>query len=165
MNRKLLLLILILSFITFRYCTQGKSENSKENVSENSQVLKVDKLLKVANSYKGVAYRAGGTSRKGMDCSGLVNTSFKQINVSLPRSSKAMSTHGKAIDLNEVQIGDLLFFDIARLKGGVNHVGLVTSTSNGNIQFIHSTTSKGVIVSSMNEAYWKKEFVKAKRIL
>ena len=165
MNRKLLFLILILSFISFRYCTQGESENSKENISENSQNSKIDKLLEIANSYEGVTYRAGGTTRKGMDCSGLVNTSFKQIGTSLPRSSRVMSTHGKEIELNEVQEGDLLFFDIARLKGGINHVGLVISVKKGDIQFIHSTTSKGVIISSMNETYWKREFIIAKRVL
>lgn len=160
MNKRLLLLFLIVSFITFRYCSQKKETNSILH-SENS---KINKLISIANTYAGVSYRAGGTTKKGMDCSGLVNTSFKQIGINLPRSSSAISFKGKEINLNEVRKGDLLFFDIARLKGGINHVGLVISVDDGNIRFIHSTTSKGVIISSMNEAYWEKEFVKAKRV-
>lgn len=162
MNKRLLLLLLIVSFITFRYCSQRKETFNKNILhSENS---KITKLITIANSYKGISYRAGGTTKKGMDCSGLVNTSFKQIGIQLPRSSSEISSKGKEINLNKVKQGDLLFFDIARLKGGINHVGLVISVYDGNIRFIHSTTSKGVIVSSMNENYWKKEFVIAKRV-
>ncbi|CAM1360735.1 conserved hypothetical protein [Tenacibaculum sediminilitoris] len=121
-------------------------------------------LLAIANSYKDVPYKAGGTTRRGMDCSGLVYISFKKVGVQLPRSSSAMSVKGEKISLKKVQSGDLLFFDISRLEGGINHVGLVTSIDKGDIRFIHSTTSQGVIVSSMDETYWKEEFVIAKRI-
>lgn len=162
MNKRLLLLFLIVSFIIFRYCSQRK-ENPNKSIL-HSESSKINKLITFANTYVGVSYRAGGTTKKGMDCSGLVNTSFKQIGINLPRSSSAISSKGKEINLNEVRKGDLLFFDIARLKGGINHVGLVISVDDGNIRFIHSTTSKGVIISSMNEAYWGKEFVKAKRV-
>jgi len=157
MNRKLLLLLIIISFIIYRFVIQ--KENSKEVI-----VDKNTKVVKIANSYIDVSYKAGGTTKKGMDCSGLTVASFKQVGVELPRSSKEISKIGKEIRLKEVEKGDLLFFDIARLKGGINHVGIVTSTDNGEVLFIHSTTSKGVIISSMNEFYWKEEFVKAKRV-
>ncbi len=163
MNKRILLLIVIIGFIAFRYITSGDEQPEKAIVLKNES-SKISKLLEIANSYKGVSYKAGGTTKKGMDCSGLVNTSFKQIGIELPRSSSAISTKGKEIDLKDIKAGDLLFFDIARLKGGINHVGLVTSVENDNILFIHSTTSKGVTISSMNEHYWKKEFVKAKRV-
>ena len=163
MNKNKLLFIVIIGFIIYQFLKQNDDKSIEVNT--NAEILKVDKLLEVANSYKGVLYRAGGTTKKGMDCSGLVNTSFKTIGIQLPRSSKAISTKGTEISLNEVKIGDLLFFDIARLKGGINHVGLVTSVKNKEILFIHSTTSKGVIVSSLNEVYWESEFVKATRVL
>lgn len=121
--------------------------------------------MNIASSYNGVPYRAGGTTKKGMDCSGLVTTCFKEIGVQLPRSSSTMSTKGKKISLSNIQKGDLLFFNIARLKGGINHVGLVTHVTKDNIDFIHSTTSKGVISNSLNQPYWKEAFVKAKRVL
>lgn len=157
MRKQLLLLLIIIGFIVFRFIKQGE-ETYKEEKS------KVEELITIANSYKGVAYRAGGTTKSGMDCSGLVTTVFKVFDKKLPRSSASMSKKGAEVSLSEVKKGDLLFFDISRLKGGINHVGLVISVNNDDVQFIHSTTSKGVIVSSMKESYWKKEFVKAKRV-
>ncbi len=165
MNKKMLLLVVIIGFITFRFVNQEDEKQKGNNNQIKIEYSKVKELLEIANSYKGVSYSAGGTTKEGMDCSGLVNTSFKQIGIQLPRSSSVISTKGKEISLDVVKPGDLLFFDIARLKDEINHVGLVTSIVKGQVFFIHSTTSKGVIISSMNESYWKDEFVKAKRIL
>ena len=157
MRKQLLLLLIIIGFIVFRFIKQGEETYIEEK-------SKVEELITLANSYKGVAYRAGGTTKSGMDCSGLVTTVFKAFDKKLPRSSASMSKKGAEVSLSEVKKGDLLFFDISRLKGGINHVGLVVSVNNDDVQFIHSTSSKGVIVSSMKESYWKKEFVKAKRV-
>lgn len=156
MNKNLFLFIVIMVFIVFRFSIQGNDKIAN---------TKINKLLEIANSYTGVSYKAGGTTKNGMDCSGLVHTSFKQVGIQLPRSSKAMSVKGKEIALIDVRVGDLLFFDIARLKGEINHVGLITLIENDEIFFMHSTTSKGVITSSMKETYWENEFVKATRVL
>lgn len=165
MYKNKILLLIIIGFIAFQFISQDDQELGEKEGQVATKKTKIKKLLAIANSYKDVSYKAGGTTKNGMDCSGLVNTSFRQIGVKLPRSSKAISTKGKEIPLVDVRLGDLLFFDIARLKGGINHVGLITSIESGEIFFIHSTTSKGVIISSMNESYWEKEFVLAKRIL
>ena len=156
MNKNLLLFILIIVFIIFRFSTQGNDKKAN---------TKVDQLLEIANSYAGAPYKFGGTTKNGMDCSGLVSVSFKEVGIQLPRSSKAMSATGIEIPFDDVRVGDLLFFDIARLKGKINHVGLVILILNDEVFFMHSTTSKGVITSSMNESYWKNEFVKATRVL
>lgn len=158
MRKKLLLLLIIIGFIVFRFISQGE----ETIIEEKSEVTE---LITLANSFEGVAYRAGGTTKRGMDCSGLVTTVFRAFNKSLPRSSSLMSREGVEISLAKVEKGDLLFFDIARLKGNINHVGLVTSVENGDVKFIHSTTSRGVITTSINEPYWKEAFVKAKRVL
>ncbi|QXP73553.1 C40 family peptidase [Tenacibaculum sp. AHE15PA] len=100
MNKNLLLFIVIMVFIIFRFSIQGNDKIAN---------TKINKLLEIANSYTGVSYKAGGTTKNGMDCSGLVNTSFKQVGIQLPRSSKAMSVKGKEIALIDVRVGDLLF--------------------------------------------------------
>lgn len=124
-----------------------------------------DKIIWTAVSYKGAPYKYGGTTKKGMDCSGLIYTSFKHRNIQLPRTSGQMYTKGYQVSLNDVKRGDLLFFKTSRRKVTVNHVGLVTSVKNKNIRFIHSSNSKGVTITSLHTNYWQKAFVKAKRVL
>lgn len=125
-----------------------------------------NKIIWTAVSYKGVPYKYGGTTKAGMDCSGLVYTAFKKRNIILPRTSFSMYQEATPIRTSQVKRGDLVFFKTSkRRRNNVNHVGLVTSVKNGNIRFIHSTVSRGVVVSSLNSDYWRRTFVGAKRIL
>lgn len=114
--------------------------------------------------FEGVRYRGGGTTKAGMDCSGMVYATFKLFDITLPRSSHAMVSATDKVDLSEVKKGDLLFFKNNRRRNIINHVGIVTEvTEEGEVKFLHSSTSSGVIVSSMNEAYHKNTFVSAGR--
>jgi len=115
--------------------------------------------------YEGTRYKFGGTTSKGMDCSGLMYTAFGAHKVQLPRVSYQQATKGKRIKLNTVKKGDLLFFQTNKNRKRINHVGLVVSHKSGVIKFIHSTTSKGVLVSSLDERYWKNAFTEARRVL
>ena len=118
-----------------------------------------------ALQFLGTRYKYGGNSQEGMDCSGLVYTSFLQNEIELPRSSRDMAQLGEQLDLSNVRIGDLLFFITDRRKKNINHVGLVVELTAESIKFIHSSTSKGVIISALNERYWQEHFVMARRIL
>lgn len=139
---------------------------TKKSQNKNTQPTILDKVVWTAVSYKGVPYKYAGATRSGMDCSGLIYTSFKKRNIVLPRSSKLLYREGFPISLRQVKRGDLLFFKTSKKRRqSVNHVGLVTSAKNGDIRFIHSTVSKGVIVSSLHSKYWRNSFVNAKRIL
>ena len=122
-------------------------------------------VVKNAEKYEGTRYKYGGTTKKGMDCSGLIYTAFKEADIALPRVSSAMATHGDWVDLKQVMVGDLLFFATAKNSRKVNHVGLVTKATLGNVEFIHSSTSKGVITSKLEEKYWYFAFVQARRVL
>lgn len=126
---------------------------------------KVDRIVANAMQYKGVRYRFGGTTKRGMDCSGVVYVAYGSQNVLLPRVSRDMAKRGRKISLRKVKKGDLVFFRTSKSRRGINHVGLVVSHKKGVIRFIHSTSSRGVIVSSLSEKYWKKAFVKATTIL
>ena len=134
----------------------------KTTRSPNSK--KIKSIVSYAKTFDGTRYKFGGTTRKGMDCSGLVYTSFKKENIVLPRTSKTMATQGKAVSLKKVIIGDLLFFKTNKRKNVISHVGLVVEAK-GVIKFIHASTSRGVIISSLDENYWNKCFAGARRVL
>lgn len=123
-------------------------------------------IVNNAMQFEGVRYRGGGTTKEGMDCSGMVYASFQIFDRTLPRSSHEMAKTGTDVELTEVKRGDLLFFANNRHRSQINHVGIVTEvTPEGEVKFLHSSTSSGVIVSSMNEAYHSRTFVKAKRVV
>jgi cell wall-associated NlpC family hydrolase len=111
----------------------------------------------------GVRYRWGGSSpEKGFDCSGLVRYAFDDIDsVDLSRTSNAMArTDGKKVARNDLEPGDLLFFNI---RGGrINHVAIYL----GNDRFIHAPRrGKAVTIDTLNKPYWKTHYAMAKRVL
>jgi len=126
---------------------------------------KIDQIITTALGFSGVNYKYGGTTEKGMDCSGLLFVAFGAHDIPLPRVSHEMAEEGRRIRVNEVGPGDLLFFTTTRRGRKINHVGLVVAVEGDDIKFIHSTTSRGVIVSSLREGYWNYSFVKATRVL
>ncbi|MGJ5642506.1 C40 family peptidase [Formosa sp. S-31] len=133
--------------------------------SENDLVILSNEIIDYAKQFEGVRYKYGGTTKSGMDCSGLVYECFGAYNIALPRSSRDMASKGTKIAIEDVQPGDLLFFETNPKRKTINHVGLVISARTGSIEFIHSTTSKGVITSSLAEKYWYYSFKEARRIL
>lgn len=122
-------------------------------------------IINNARRFEGTPYKYGGTTSKGMDCSGLIYTAFLEENISIPRVSRSIAEEGKRIKTDEVIPGDLLFFITGRRSKQINHVGLVVDVLPGQILFIHSSTSQGVIVSSLNEGYWNNAFTEARRIM
>lgn len=165
--KKLFLLITLSIFLvscgSSRKTTQPKKANTK--IAKKKPTNKTEAIVSYAKTFKGTKYKFGGTTKKGMDCSGLVYISFKSENISLPRVSRDMATQGNKISLNKTYKGDLIFFRTNKNKKTINHVGLVIENKNGEIFFIHSTTSLGVITSSLDENYWKNSFVEARRVL
>jgi cell wall-associated NlpC family hydrolase len=148
-----------------------ENQSSIESVEETGELdshsssSKVNDIINTALTYSGVRYKYGGTTKKGMDCSGLLFVSFKENDIAFPRVSSAMANQGKRIRVNQVEKGDLLFFKTSRRGKKINHVGLVVAVENDEIKFIHASTSRGVIVSSLREGYWNYSFVKATRVL
>ncbi len=129
-----------------------------------SEAGPAEAVVQTALTYTGTRYRYGGTTRKGMDCSGLLYVAFQQHNVPLPRVSKDMADQGRRVRVPQLRKGDLLFFKTTRRGGKINHVGLVVEVAGDDVKFIHSTTSRGVIVSSLREGFWNYAFVKATRV-
>lgn len=121
-------------------------------------------IIEYAKTFEGTRYKYGGTTKAGMDCSGLVCIAFQKENIALPRSSRDMATEGIPVSLKDIEEGDLLFFKTSS-KNVISHVGLVVKAEDGQVKFIHSTTRAGVIISSLDEAYWKKAFVEVRRVI
>ena len=164
--RKLYFLpLVVLLFACGPKSTTTKTRTTTTTSSSTSNPAKAQQIIDFAMTYEGVKYRYGGTSRSGMDCSGLVFKSFDQAGMQLPRVSRDMATQGKAVSLAEIVPGDLLFFKTDKSSRQINHVGLIISKNGNEVLFIHATTSRGVIVSNLTENYWRKAFVGARRVL
>jgi len=125
----------------------------------------IDEIINTALTYSGTRYKYGGTSKRGMDCSGLLYVAFRAHDIELPRVSFEMAEKGRRIRVRDVSKGDLLFFKTSRRGRRINHVGLVVAVEGDDIRFIHSTSSRGVIVSSLHEGFWNYSFVMAARML
>ncbi|ACT12687.1 bifunctional murein DD-endopeptidase/murein LD-carboxypeptidase [Pectobacterium aroidearum] len=117
------------------------------------------KLLNQYASWKGVRYRLGGDSRRGIDCSAFVQRTFReQFGMDLPRSTYEQQEMGQKIQRNKLRVGDLVLF---RAGSTGRHVGIYL----GNDQFVHASTSSGVIISKMTEDYWNKRYQEGRRVL
>ena len=118
-----------------------------------------EKLNAHFRTWEGVPYIYGGNSIKGIDCSGFIQITYKQLfNLNLPRTSSKQYYVGKTIEKSQLQAGDLIFFKTSR-RG--YHVGIYL---NNNI-FIHASSSKGVTKSKLSNPYWRSHYVKSKRVL
>jgi cell wall-associated NlpC family hydrolase len=141
------------------------NQNDDDIVIENEEAsYLVKQIINSASDNLGVGYRAGGTTKSGFDCSGLVYSTFKKFDITLPRSSHEMATVGTKVDLYNAKKGDLIFF-INRGQRRINHVGMVVEVTADEVKFIHSSTQSGVIISSTKESYYNRTFVQINRIL
>src|SRR5882762_2788874 len=86
----------------------------------------VKEVIKAARTYTGTPYKWGGTTRSGMDCSGLTGNAFQAINISLPRTADAQALIGEKIKMGKLRPGDLLFFATGKKRRVITHVGIVT---------------------------------------
>ncbi|ACS86119.1 bifunctional murein DD-endopeptidase/murein LD-carboxypeptidase [Musicola paradisiaca] len=133
------------------------SQDEFEAMVRNVEVK--SKLLEQYSSWKGVRYRLGGDSRKGIDCSGFVQRTFReQFGMDLPRSSYEQQDIGEKIQRGKLRAGDLVVFHAGSTG---RHMGIYL----GNQQFVHASTSIGVTISSMDEGYWKNRYLEARRVL
>lgn len=134
---------------------QRLSAQSLASLAPEESMKKRAEFVNAALSYKGTPYAYGGSSRRGMDCSGLVcRAGIEGPGISLPRTAASLGNYAHRIDESELEAGDLVFFNTA---GRISHVGIYI----GNGEFVHSASDgpkRGVIVSKLTEPYWRRTY-------
>lgn len=141
-----------------------RQERQAARLSKTRTSKDIAKVIRTARSYRGTPYKYGGTTRLGMDCSGLLCTSFSAIRVKLPRNSTEQSRFGKEVRPRNLRPGDLVFFSASGHDRQISHVGLVTSVKGRDeVFFIHASTRLGVIEDNLYANHYQKIFVKAVR--
>jgi len=164
-------IILVLMFVSLLAgCSSSPQSNGTGNYdkatthSSTASRMGEDQLLfyllrKEFSYWKGTPYRLGGNDKKGIDCSALVKKIYHaSFNITLPRTTETQVKQGYLVYKDQLQVGDLIFF---KTGWQTRHVGIYI----GNNEFIHASTSKGVITSSINNVYWKGKYWQSRRIL
>ncbi|MBY6094856.1 NlpC/P60 family protein [Ferrimonas balearica] len=149
-----LLLLLILSG-----CAQSPDPVTPA-MSHNQSNNPVQQLLKQQYSvWAGTPYRLGGASKRGVDCSALVQLTYREhFDVALPRTTEAQAEVGRSIKRSAIGPGDLVFF---KTGFSTRHVGMMLD----DVRFLHASTSRGVIVSRLDNPYWTKHYWHARRVM
>lgn len=143
-----------------------KAEPTKKEYRELSEKLNLDidksdniKLYKFVGSWLGVPHKLGSCNSSAIDCSCFVQLLHQQVyGKNLPRTADQMYKETKSIGTNDLTEGDLVFFKINSKK--VSHVGVYLKEG----WFAHVSTSKGVMINSLSEAYYQKHYTSAGRV-
>lgn len=146
------------------YKTPKKSTLTKKKVTTKHKTVSADTQTRLKalysqyHTWKGTPYEYGGLSLDGVDCSGFVHQTYKKLyGIKLPRSTAQQVTMGQRVYINQLHAGDLVFF---KTGWNVRHVGIYLEKG----KFVHASSSKGVIISSMLRGYWKENYWQARRL-
>lgn len=126
----------------------------------------VEEIIRFAKKFLGTPYHYAGSTPSGFDCSGFIYYVMGNFGMRLSRSSPGLAEFGKTVKLSELQPGDLMFFKGRNTRSaGVGHVAMVVEVKEGVIKFIHSSTSRGVIIDTFNNSgYYVPRYLKSKRL-
>jgi hypothetical protein len=141
-----------------------ETASNEEDLPElDIEALLRRRITETAREYLGVPYKTGGITSEGFDCSGFVFFVFREAGMTVSRSTAGLWNSGKKLTLTQVRPGDVLVFTTVR--SGASHAGIVLENGPQGVTFIHAASqgSKiGVIISNMNENYYKTRFLGAR---
>jgi cell wall-associated NlpC family hydrolase len=131
----------------------------------NTKNVSPVELVDFAETLIGVKYKYGSMIKEnGFDCSGFINYVFNHFKISVPRTTIQFTNAGKEIPVKYSKPGDLILFTGSDANSGiVGHMGIITENKNGDLKFIHASSSRGVMISGMN-SYFLPRFVKVNRV-
>lgn len=154
-------IVFAIAAITFASCMSQKSSVARKQTTEQNDIINYGK------KYLHKPYRYAGKGPNSFDCSGFTSFVFKEFGYNLNSSSVGQSQQGIPITKKEeLQVGDLVFFEGRSHNGRVGHVGIVSEVRrNGSFKFLHASTQHGVIFSSSNEPYYRSRYLRGGRVL
>jgi len=160
-----IILLIMLSACSSTVPVVSKSAPIKPQVKKNPiETILVEDLPSVLLSnefdiWKGTPYRYGGANKRGIDCSALIQKIYlSSFNLKLPRTTARQSRQGYPIQKSKLKVGDLVFFKTSLTE---NHVGIFV----GDGQFLHASSSQGVMISALDNSYWRSKYWHSRRIL
>ncbi|WP_370090220.1 C40 family peptidase [Ekhidna sp.] len=153
---KYLLSALLIAGIFISAPAQKKKKRRMQNI---------ESVIATGRSYIGTPYKWGGMSRSGMDCSGLIYTSYKTIGVNLPRTAKEQSKTGKKRGWEGIREGDLVYFKLKKKGDKWFHSGMITYVGEDKILFVHASSSQGVVESNLLADYYKNSVRNFRRVI
>ena len=149
---------LLMATLFLAGCSSHRAPPPNPRLSDSITVIA--SLNDQLSNWRDTPYRYGGMSRGGVDCSGFVLMTFRdKFDLQLPRETRKQAEIGTEIDKDDLLPGDLVFFKTGSGESGL-HVGIYDTDN----QFIHASTSRGVMRSSLDNVYWRKNFWQARRI-
>lgn len=176
MGKKIIVaLLLIISFVSVQAQTAIKDQKATDKIEDPdnlateylSQIMGVAlsatsnlKLYQFVYDWIGTPYRLGGGTKKGIDCSGFAFELYNKVfSTLIGNNSRNIFSMVNPISKDELKEGDLVFFKIG--SRSITHMGVYM----GNNKFAHASSSKGVMISDLDEAYWSRYYYKGGRLL
>lgn len=149
--KKMMLFLLLLLFTS---CTVLEKKKDNPPVVDKDQ-----EIYNFYLDYKGTPYKLGGETKNGIDCSAFSRALYENVyNLSLPRTTHEQIQLGHQVEYKDRTMGDLVFF---KTGPTLMHVGVYYKNDN----FFHASTSKGVMMSNLNDPYWISAFFEIRRVL
>lgn len=160
-----------LSILIILFCSQVFGSNLEKDSllpKGDSSTLNVPLFNKTISDCLGAAYKWGGETLDGFDCSGFVKYVYHQLNIQIPHSSREIAKLGTVIELKNARKGDLLIFTGYKDRKSVGHIGIVLENQAGNLIFIHSSSApkkSGVVKTNYYQSNYPKRFIKIIRLI